>query len=47
MSNLKFEKQERGMTKAPNSRLRSEAVDPEACQAFTTDEVKDALRNIN
>ena len=35
------------MKKALNSRLRSEMVDPEVCQGFTTDRVKSALRNIN
>ena len=47
VSNLKFEKHERGMRKALNSRLRSEMVDPEACQGFIADRVKAALRNIN
>ena len=33
--------------KARNSRLRSEVVDAGVCQGFTTDKVKEALRNIN
>ena len=47
MSNLKFEKHERGMKKAHSSRLRSEVVDPEAFLDFTTDEAREALLNIN
>ena len=35
------------MKKALSSRLRTEVVDVEVCQGFTTDEVKAALRNIN
>ena len=37
VDNLKFEKHDRGMKKALTSRLRSEMVDPEVCQGFTTD----------
>ena len=47
VSNLKFQKHERGVKKALNSRLRSEVVDPDVCQGHTTDEVKAILRNIN
>ena len=35
------------MKKALNSILRSEVMDPEVCQGFTTDDVKAALRDIN
>ena len=47
MSNLKFQKNEIGMKKALNSRLRSEVVDQEVCHGFPTDEVIAALCNIN
>ena len=47
VSDLKFEKHEIGIVKARNSRLRSEVVDAGVCQGFTTDKVKEALRNIN
>ena len=46
VSKLRFEKHERGMKKAFNSSLRSEVVDRELCQDFTTDEVKAAVANI-
>ena len=35
------------MKKALSSKLRSEEIDAEVCQGFTTNEVKAALRNIN
>ena len=47
VSNLKFQKHERGMKNALDSRLRSEVVDPEVCQGITIDAVNEALRNIN
>ena len=43
---LKIQKHQKETKKALNNRLRSEVVDPEVCQGFTTDEVKLALRNI-
>ena len=46
-SNLKFEKYERGMKKALNSRLRNEVVNTEAYQGLTTDNVKTVHCNIN
>ena len=42
-----LQEHDRGMKKALSSRVRSEVVDPEVCQGFTTDEVEAALRNIN
>ena len=47
VSDFKFQKHERGMKKALNSRLRSEVVDPEVCQGITIDAINEALRNIN
>ena len=46
VSNLRFQKHERGKKKALNGRLRSEVVDPEVGQGSTTDEVKAELRSI-
>ena len=47
VSNLKFQKHERGMKKALNSRLSGEVVDAEVCQGFTRNEIKAALCNVN
>ena len=42
VSNLKFEKHERGMKMVLSSRLRSEVVNPDVCQGFTTGEANAA-----
>ena len=46
MSNLMLEKHERGINKTL-SRLRSEVVDADVCQGFTTDKFKAAICNCN